>query len=151
MIIIFPVAILGLILLFILIWGATIAAWLWSHAIAVGVVLLVIHVIWSFISAVNALADYSIVGLICSVVHSVFPPITIITAYKMALESGGSFSISLMWNWILLLMMVLGIECLWFTAISSKGGTSYLRFVFFSILNIAASIFLLSLVRTEGF
>ena len=151
MVIWISLTVIGVIFFFLMGWATMIAAWLWSHAVIVGIVLLVLHGIWSVCCAVNAFADYSILGLILSIIHSVFPVITLVTAYDMAMLEGGAFTVSLMLNWIVIFMCMLGTECLFLSAMKTDGGTSYGRMIFFSILNIAASALLLSIVKTEGF
>ena len=150
MIIIIPLTVLGVIAFLLIGWGTMIAAWLWSHAVVVGIIIFILHGLLSLLCAVNSASEYSILGLILSLVHSVIPVITLITAYDASFAEGGGFTVSLMLNWIIIFFVMIGVEWLFLTAMNTDGGRSYGKFILFSILNIGASALLLSIVKTAG-
>ena len=132
-------------------WAVMIGSWLWSHAIAVGIFLLVIHVVFSFCNIVAVATDYKLPGIISAAIHAAFPPIIVISAYRMCIASGKSFGGSLFINWLLIFFCISAIECLWNKATETRGGLSYFRLVVFTIFGRAASLFVTNLILREGF
>ena len=132
-------------------WATMVASWLWSHAIIVGIVLLVLHILISFGHVVVTGEDYGIVGIVCALIHSVFPPAVIFTTYHMTVQSGHSFGLNLLFQWLLVFACLGGIECLWAKGSATNGGLSYFRLIVFTLLCTIASVVLIGLIYTEGF
>lgn len=132
-------------------WATMLGSWLWSHAIIVGILLLVIHIAISLVHIVCGMDDYSIIGLILAIIWSICSPAIIITFYKMMVASGKAFGVGFLLNWIMNFAVISVIDCLWYYAFETSGGRSYVRLLVFSIFAIAASVFVIRLALVEGF
>lgn len=132
-------------------WATLIASWLWSHAIIVGIIFLVIHILYSVFSVIAVGSDYSIAGMICAVIHAIFPPIIIIKSYQMTVATNDNFGTYLLFEWMLVFFCMSGIEYLWSKATETRGGLSYFRLIVFTGLSVVASVMLVMLIQSEGF
>ena len=132
-------------------WGIMIGSWLWSHAIIIGIVLLVIHIVLSFGYIIIGAETYKIVGVVLAIFRAIFPPIIIVSAYKMTVASGKDFGGALLFQWFLIFGLVGGIECLWNKAFETRDGLWYLRLIGMTALAIAASVLLTRIILVEGF
>lgn len=132
-------------------WATMLASWLWSHAIAVGIVLLIFHIILSIFYIIATGSDYKLVGAICALIHAIFPPAIVISAYQMTVMTGENFSGNLFLQWLLVFGCMSVVEWLWSKAIDTRGGGSYVRLILFTLLSMAAAVIVIGLIRSEGF
>ena len=131
--------------------GISIGTWLFEHAVIVGIVLLIIHILASLSAIICAFQDYSFTGLICAIIHSLFPPAFILSAYQATLQSGKEFGFGILFEWILVFVCMCVTEFFHFKAIDTTGGRSYFKLISLTLVYILISAFLIALIRTEGF
>lgn len=144
-------AILGVLMFLGVGWATMLGAWLWSHALIIGIILLVIHVIYCLGTVLLVNDDYGIMGIVCSIIHIPFSLLIVISAYQAMLESEKNFGVGILFEWLLCFGCISGIECLWVKATDTKGGLSYFRLIIFTAIYVVISFFLINLIKREGF
>ena len=132
-------------------WVTMLAAWVWQHALIVGIILLILYLIQTFAFAVITRKDYGVLGSICTVAHAILPPFVVIEAYKASIATGESFGLSMLINFMLVFWGLGVSEMLFSRTLVERKNTSLLCVVFFTVLSIAVSALLLRLVIVEGF
>lgn len=50
-------------------WAAMILTWIWEHAVIIGIILLILHIIINLGHTMIAAENYAGLGIICSVIH----------------------------------------------------------------------------------
>lgn len=122
-------------------WGSMGAAWLWQHAVIIGIVLLIIHIILSFGHTVIAAEGYSIFGIICSTLHAIIQPLLVAKAYSMSAYEDFGFGLFVFW------LIVLGglhiSENFWYKATDTRNGLSYGRLLINTFLSVGICLFLI--------
>lgn len=132
-------------------WATMVGAWLMAHATIVGIILLIIHIIFILGAMISLYQDYRFLGIICAAVHSVCPPLIIITSYQAMVNSGKEFGFGMMFEWVLTFLVMSLAEWLWFKAMDTEGGTSRFRLVLFTLLSVIVSLIIVTITIQEGY
>ena len=90
-------------------WVSEFVVWIFSHKFIVGGFLLLIHILFSIVKCYHAYINYSIKGVICAIIHAIFPPIVVVACYYASIESinDGTSIFSFSFNWILAFLCML--------------------------------------------
>lgn len=130
---------------------ATFVMWLFAHALIVGIILLIIYIPVVIHRIKSAARDYHTLGVICAIIHSIFPPIVLYACYHASIEAiladKSIFSFAL--NWILAIFCLFLTLLLSFYALSY--GNSRPKVIILTILYALASMQLSGMIYVAGF
>ena len=128
-------------------WATMIGMWLFEHALAVGIVLLIIHIIvslgWAFILG----EEHSIIGIICAVAHAIPPPFAVKFIYDEVVQSGSGFGFWSLVEFLLMFWCLSIIDAVWMKAINGIGKGSKIVTTAITILYVGS---IYALMHIEG-
>lgn len=134
----FILGVLGVLIMLGASWALAIGSWLWSCAVPVGIIIIVLYIIWSIFKLVVGFENCSFLGAVSAIVTAVLTVMVLINAYQTAMASGRAFDFSMLVNWILLFAALNISELASMKAISG----SYIGLVAFSVLDIGGLLLL---------
>ena len=135
-------------------WISEFLLWLFNNSIIVGGVLLLIHLFVTIIKAKRVYFEYSTLGVICTIIHAIFPPVVIYSCYRVSLIAinDGIGNISFTIEWFLVLLCLIGTSYLGHLALDTENHLkSSKRLLGYTFLNIISSIWLIGMILGNGF
>lgn len=122
-------------------WAAVILTWIWEHAVIVGIVLLILHIIINLGHTMIAAENYAGLGVICSVIHAVVQPLLVMKAYSISSYSAINFELFAFWFIVFGALLIS--ENYWYKATEARNGLSVGSLLFNSFLSIGICVFLI--------
>ena len=134
-------------------WISELILWLFSNSIIVGGALLLIHLVVTIIKARHVYFEYSILGVFCTIIHAIFPPVIIYSCYRVSMIAihDGIGNISFTVEWFLVLLCMVGTSYLGYLALDTENHLkSKKRLLGYTFLNIISSIWLIGMILGNG-
>lgn len=103
-------------------WASLILSWLWQHAVLIGIILLVLHIIVNLGHTKIAAENYGGLGIICSVIHAVAQPLLVVKSYSATAASEMDLNVFVIWFVVFSALLVS--ENFWYKASEARGGLS---------------------------
>lgn len=122
-------------------WASLILSWLWQHAVMIGIILLVLHIIVNLGHTIIAAENYAGLGIICSVIHAVVQPLLVVKTYSIM--SASKMDLNLFVVWFVVFSALLVSENFWYKASEARGGLSVGSLLVNTFFSVGICVFLI--------